>query len=529
MADQKVLEGGVSTHLSFHDSFDPRVICARPARSRLFARQPYVRILVVLVELCLVTGAWATEASDLYKDGRRAEKAGHAAQAYLLYSEAAALDPGKHLYWLRSEALKSRAAREGKVVPQLASAATLPEITLEEADTTLEAPSAQDLAEARKPLPPTELKAQAGRKDFDVKGDAKVLFQAAARAFGLDSVFDGDYQAGKEIHARIDQADYRETLHALEAATGSFLVPISARLFLVVKDTTQKRHEEEPFVAVMIPVPEATTAQDLTAMITAVQQSCGIQKVGWDSQRNVVVMRDAISKILPARQLFEDLMYPRAQIQLEMKMLEVDRNQMMEYGLTLPTAFPVAFFTTVLNNIPVIPQNLSGMLLFGGGQGLVGLGIVNSMVVATLSRSTSNNLLHATLRSIDNQPATLHIGQKYPVLTSSYVGTAGVAGAGVIQPAPSFTFEDLGLSLKVTPHVHGPEEVMLSVEAEFKLLAGSALNGIPVISNRSLKSDVTLMMGEWAVVAGLMEDQDARTIAGIAGIANVPLLGPLRR
>jgi type II secretory pathway component GspD/PulD (secretin) len=109
------------------------------------------------------------------------------------------------------------------------------------------------------------------------------------------------------------------------------------------------------------------------------------------------------------------------------------------------------------------------------------------------------------------------------------VGTSGVAGAGVVQPAPSFTFQDLGLSLKVTPHVHGTEEVTLSLEAEFKLLAGAALNGIPVISNRSLKSDVTLKMGEWAVVAGLMEDQDARTIAGIAGIANIPLLGPLMR
>ena len=273
----------------------------------------------MLAELCLVTGAWATEASDLYRDGRKAEKAGHMAQAYLLYSEAAALDPDNHLYWLRSEALKTRATMEGKVVPQLASAAALPEIRAEEADTTIDAATAQDLAEARKPLPPTELKAQAGRKDFDVKGDAKVLFQTAAQAFGLDCVFDGDYQAGKTIHFRIDQADYRETLHALEAATGSFLVPISERLFLVVKDTPQKRKEEEPFVAVIIPVPEATTTQDLTAMITAVQQSCGIQKVGWDSQRNMVVMRDAISKILPARQLFEDLLYPRRADPLEMR------------------------------------------------------------------------------------------------------------------------------------------------------------------------------------------------------------------
>src|SRR5580658_9798260 len=149
MVDQKVLDGG---HLFFHDTFSP-------ARSRMFERQSFVRIFVVLAELCLVTGAWATEASDLYRDGRRAEKAGHIAQAYLLYSEAAALDPGNHMYWLRSEALKTRATMEGKVVPQLASAGALPEILAEEADETLEVATALDLAEARKPLPPTQLKA----------------------------------------------------------------------------------------------------------------------------------------------------------------------------------------------------------------------------------------------------------------------------------------------------------------------------------------------------------------------------------
>ena len=135
-----------------------------------------------------------------------------------------------------------------------------------------------------------------------------------AHAYGLDCVFDGDYQATQTIHFQMDQADYREALHALEAVTGSFLVPISDRIFMVVKDTAQKRKEEEPYAAVIVPVPEPTTLQDLTAMVTAVQQACGIQKVAWDSHSNMVVMRDAVSKVLPARQLFEDLLYPRAQI-----------------------------------------------------------------------------------------------------------------------------------------------------------------------------------------------------------------------
>jgi hypothetical protein len=104
-----------------------------------------------------------------------------------------------------------------------------------------------------------------------------------------------------------------------------------------------------------------------------------------------------------------------------------------------------------------------------------------------------------------------------------------ITGSPSYVPPPSFTFEDLGFSLKATPHIHGIEEVTIDVEAEFKLLAGTAVNGIPVVANRQIKSTVTLQEGEWATVAGLMTSSDARTITGIAGIATVPLIGRFLR
>jgi len=156
--------------------------------------------------------------------------------------------------------------------------------------------------------------------------------------------------------------------------------------------------------------------------------------------------------------------------------------------------------------------------------------------VATLTDGAGNVLLDSAIRSVDGQAASMHVGDRYPILVSAYTGGTPATAAGstattstgaTYVPPPSFNFEDLGLTMKVTPVVHGLESVSLDIDAAYKVLSGTSLNGLPVISDRQIKSQTQLQFGEWAMVAGLLNSQEARTIAGIAGLSRIPFLGPL--
>jgi general secretion pathway protein D len=126
-------------------------------------------------------------------------------------------------------------------------------------------------------------------------------------------------------------------------------------------------------------------------------------------------------------------------------------------------------------------------------------------------------------------PATFHVGDRYPVLTSGYFGPADPNGGTAYTPPPSFNFEDLGLSVKFTPRIHGIDEVSLDIEAEFKVLGSQSFNGVPVISNRKLTTKVRLKDDESAVIAGMMSSSEARSISGLAGLSQIPGLGALIR
>jgi len=92
-------------------------------------------------------------------------------------------------------------------------------------------------------------------------------------------------------------------------------------------------------------------------------------------------------------------------------------------------------------------------------------------------------------------------------------------------PYPGSEFIDLGVKVKATPTLHANNEVTLQLEFEIRSLAGSNVNGIPVISNRTISQTIRVKEDETSVIAGLLDNEETRSLTGLPDFAKVPGIG----
>jgi tetratricopeptide (TPR) repeat protein len=100
------------------------------------------------------------------------------------------------------------------------------------------------------------------------------------------------------------------------------------------------------------------------------------------------------------------------------------------------------------------------------------------------------------------------------------------AGSGSGQtPYPGSEYMDLGLKVKATPSLHANNEVTLQLEFEIRALAGGNVNGIPILSNRTLTQTVRVRDDQPTLIGGLADREETRAITGLPGFAELPGVG----
>jgi tetratricopeptide (TPR) repeat protein len=121
------------------------------------------------------------------------------------------------------------------------------------------------------------------------------------------------------------------------------------------------------------------------------------------------------------------------------------------------------------------------------------------------------------------QGATSGQGLVTVIQDSSSFAASG-SGSGE-TPYPGSEYMDLGIKVKATPSLHPNNEVTLQLEFEIRALAGSNVNGIPVLTNRTLTQTVRVHDDQPSLIGGLADREETRAITGLPGFAELPGIG----
>jgi type II secretory pathway component GspD/PulD (secretin) len=192
---------------------------------------------------------------------------------------------------------------------------------------------------------------------------------------------------------------------------------------------------------------------------------------------------------------------------------------------TTPAGIVIANFTG--GNVPSLAVTNQGQSTLGIYIGLGGGTFSSRLEIATPTSPSA--IVSAALTSSglpDVALTALGSTTNQGVVTIFQDSSSFATGSTPTQtPYPGAEYIDLGVKVKATPTLHQNHEVTLQLEFEVRALSGNSINGIPIISNRTLSQVVRVKDDETTLIGGLLDEEETRAIAGLPGLANVPGAG----
>ncbi|CAN5504267.1 N/A [soil metagenome] len=264
-----------------------------------------------------------------------------------------------------------------------------------------------------------------------------------------------------------------------------------------------------------------------------------------DASTNTLIITAPEPVYRNIREIIEKLDVRRAQVMIETLIVEVNTDDVAEFGVQWQALGGLnnsgtnviggTNFGGTGTNIIGAAQNL-GSLGTGLNVGVIhgtvtipGIGAITNLgfLARALETSGKGNILSTpNVLTLDNQQATFLAGQNVPVLTGI---TSGLATAGVTtNPLQSIERQDVGLTLKVKPQISEGGLVQLQIYQEQSSVQSTSAQG-PTFNKRAIETSVLVDNGSIIVLGGLIQDTGSSNTDGVPGLSRIPFLGALFR
>lgn len=406
-------------------------------------------------------------------------------------------------------------------------------------------------------------------QSFHFRGDSRQLLTQVASAYGISATIE-DSVVSRRVRFDVDDVGFYLAMRLAGAVTKTFWAPLQEKQILVAADSTENHRFYDRMGLRTFYVPDAGTQQQLQDLVNVLRTVFEIKFVSSNAAKSTITVRAPQNVLNAATQFLEGLGSSHPEVMLDVRIYEVSHTLTHNIGLQIPNQFnlfniPIGALGLTLaggqsiqdlinqliasgginqantTGVAALLAQLTGgntnsifsqpLATFGGGKTLMGVSL--GTLGATLSRSESQlrSLQHVTVRAAQGKDATMNLGSRYPIINASFApifNTAAIsqviANNSFIAPVPSFTYEDIGITLKVKPVVHGDSDVSMNIELKVRSLTGASANGVPVIGNREYTGSINVKNDQGAVVAGQITSTEQRSLGGIPGLGQIPIL-----
>lgn len=205
-------------------------------------------------------------------------------------------------------------------------------------------------------------------------------------------------------------------------------------------------------------------------------------------------------------------------------------------GEAAGAAFGVDATTTSTTATSTDPRYLLGKTISGTEGQIFGIGRLSNnfsftAVLKALQKDSNANILSTpSLLTLDNEEASIVVGQEVPFRTGSYTQTGN--SSSVSSPFQTIQRQNVGLTLKVTPHINDGDSLVLEISQEVSSLSGDAgaVGASDVITNeRKIESKVLADNSQTIVIGGLIKDDVQQSAQKVPLLGDLPVVGRLFR
>jgi len=231
-------------------------------------------------------------------------------------------------------------------------------------------------------------------------------------------------------------------------------------------------------------------------------------------------------------QLINKIDIAQPQLAIEIKMIETNIDNEENIGFSWPTSIGTRLHgLTTTTGATTTTQSSSeaiGQMQLSDGNwqwGILSIDETSAMMNFLNKNGNSKLLSNPRITTLNNYSAEIKVTTIVPIQTINRFSEGGS-----VQDIVTFQDEEVGITLRVTPHICEDDMIMLDVEpavAEIIGYSGPIDNQKPITSQRSVSARIMVRNNETAVLGGLMKENKIETEQKVFLLGSIPMLGNL--